>query len=190
MRIDFDVSQFKDDARGLIDVLAALYRNRAWRLGHHKEIEEVVCRTPSVALKFCQMVNGAFGVSREAERVFVKNPSIGIRYLRLVTRSSFLDEKVQARFWRKVTRDPELAYQWCRAFGRRLSEDEEAVFAGSFRHAKDYAAYVIRGPFPDKVHQMLVLRSFENLEEWDKRYLSEYMRFAESCSKKDAQIGT
>lgn len=184
MNINFDVEQFKADPRGLIDVLSNLYRVGAYHLGNHREIEEIVCRTPSSALKFCQMVNHAYGVSREAEKVFVKNPSIGIRYLRLVGRTEFLDEKIQKRFWKKIMKHAEMAYEWARAFGRRLSEAEEEVFVGDVRLAKDYAYYVIKGPFPERIHHMLVLRSFENMGGWEKKYLNDYLQYAEASSKK------
>lgn len=185
MKIEFDTASFGRDARGLTDVLSVLYRHREWNLGHHKEVEEIVCRTPSSALKFCQMVNHSYGISREAEKVFLKNPRIGIRYLRIVGRSHLLDEKIQARFWKKIARSPDLAYQWARAFGKRLPEEDEEVFLQSFRLIKEYAFYVIRGPFPEKIHQKIVLRSFEQIDDWEKRFLSEYLRFAESSSKKD-----
>lgn len=183
MNIKFDVDLFRNDPRGLISVLSQLYRHGAWSLGHHREIEEIVCRTPSSAFKFCHLVSRAYGVSRDAEKVFVKNPSIGIRYLRLVSRTEFLDEKVQKRFWRKVMKNPDIAYEWARAFGRRLPEGEE-VFVGNIRCARDYSLYVIKGGFPEKIHQMLVLRSFENLESWEKKYLNDYLRYAEESSKK------
>jgi hypothetical protein len=130
MNITFEVEKFCNDPRGLIDVLSSLNSVRAWHVGNHREIEEVVCRTPSSALKYCQMVSHSYGVSRESEKVFVKNPGIGIRYLRIVNRTEFLDEKVQKRFWKKVVKKADLAYEWCRAFGRRLSEAEEEVFVG------------------------------------------------------------
>lgn len=183
MNISFEVDRFRNDPRGLIDVLSNLYRVGAYHLGNHGEVEEIVCRTPSSALKFCQMVNHAYGVSREAEKVFVKNPSIGIRYLRLVGRTDFLDEKVQKRFWRKVLKSPDLALEWSRTLGRRLPEGEE-VFVGDMRCAREYSFHVIKGAFPEKVHQMLFLRSFENLDGWDKKYLSDYLRYAEESSKK------
>jgi len=188
MNINFDIERFRNDPRGLIFVLSQLQRVGAWHLGHHREIEEIVCKTPSSALKFCHLVSRAYGVSKDAEKVFVKNPSIGIRYLRLVGRSEFLEEKVQKRFWRKVLKSPDLALEWSRAFGRRLPEGEE-VFVSSIQRARDYSFYVIKGAFPENIHRMFVLRSFENLEAWDKRYLTEYLRYAESSSKKRVADG-
>lgn len=189
MIVSFDVEKFKGDPRALIDVLSSLYRVGGWRLGHYAEVEEVVCRTPSSALKFCRMVNHSYGISSSAEKVFLKNPGIGIHYLRLVGRSEFLDEKVQKRFWRKITRSPDLAYEWARTFNRRLSEQEEEVFVKNISRARDYALYVARGAFPEKIHKMLVLRSFESLDNLSKSYLSEYLRYAESSSKKQVAHG-
>jgi hypothetical protein len=188
MNINFDTDRFKNDPRGLIDVLSNLYRVGSWSLGHHRDIEEIVCRTPSIALKFCHLVNHAYGVSKDAEKVFVKNPSIGIRYLRLVGRSEFLEEKVQRRFWRKVLKSPDLALEWARTFGRRLPEGEE-VFVKSICCARDYSFYVIRGAFPENIHRMFVLRSFENLDSRERGYLTEYLQYAESSSKKRVANG-
>lgn len=190
MRLGFEVSSFKDNPSSLIDVLHTLQRVGEWRVGHYGEVEEVVCRTPSSALKFCCMVNHAYGVSKSAEKVFLKNPSVGIRYLRLVCRKEFLDENVQKRFWGKVTRNPEFAYDWASTFNMRLSESEEAVFVKSIRRARDYSMFVIKGAFPEKVHKMLVLRSFESLDSFEKSQLSEYLRYAESCSKKLVAYGS
>lgn len=189
MNVNFDTERFENDPKGLIEVLSNLYRVGAWSLGHHREIEEIVCRTPSSALKFCHLVNHAYGVSGDAEKVFVKNPSIGIRYLRLVGRSEFLEEKVQKRFWRKVLKSPDLALEWATAFGRRLPEGDEIVLAGRIQSAKHYAMKIVGGRLPDPVHERIVLRSFENLDRWEKRALEDYLNFAERTSKKPEAAG-
>lgn len=178
MTISFEVSAFQHDARGLVDVLSNLHRIGLWSLYHDSEVERVACRTPGSAYNLCRFVNGAHGVSRAAERVFLKNPNIGIKYLRLVNRRAFLDEDTQRRFWKKVVRDAELAYRWANAFQTRLSEEEEAVFAGDVVRAKDYAFHIIKAPFPEKVHEMLLLRSFEDMDQWTKSCLSQYIKWA------------
>ena len=180
MNIHFDTAAFERDPRGLIAVLSNLRRVGVWSLRHEKDIERIVCRTPSSALNFCRFVNGAFGVSREAERVFLKNPSIGVRYLRVANRKSFLDEDTQRRFWRKVVKNPDICYQWCQAFQQRVSEEEEEVFVKDVVLAKSYAFFIIKGPFPEKVHNMLVLRSFEDMNNYSKSCLTEYIRWSES----------
>lgn len=180
MNIHFDTSVFEKDPKGLISVLSNLNRIGSWSVRHEREIERIVCRTPSSALNYCRYVNGAFGVSREAERVFLKNPTIGIRYLRLVSRKSFHDDDTQARFWRKVVRSPDLCYQWGQAFQQRVSEEEEEVFVKDVRVAKNYAFFVSREPFPEKIHNMLVLRSFEDMDSYSKKCLTEYIKWADS----------
>lgn len=179
MNIHFDTSAFEKDPKGLIAVLSNLHMVGSWSVRHDREIEKIVCRTPTSALNYCRHVNHAFGVSREAERVFLKTPRIGIRYLRLVNRRSFQDEDTQVRFWRKVVKSPDLCYEWGQAFQQRVSEQEEEVFVRDVRVAKNYAFFVIREPFPEKVHNMLVLRSFEDMDNYSKRCLTEYIRWAD-----------
>lgn len=179
MNIHFDASVFEKDPKGLISVLSNLHDVGAWSVRHEKEIERIVCRTPSSALNYCRYVNHAFGVSREAERVFLKNPGIGIRYLRMVNRRSFQDEDTQARFWRKVAKSPDLCYQWGQAFQQRVSEEDEEVFASDVRLAKSYAFFVIKAPFPEKVHNMLLLRSFEDMDNYSKKCLTDYIQWAD-----------
>lgn len=179
MNIHFDTSVFEKDPRGLISVLCSLKRIGSWSIRHERDVEKVVCRTPGSAYNYCRYVNGAFGISREAERVFLKNPTIGMRYLRLVNRKSFYDDDTQARFWRKVVKKPELCYKWAQTFRERVSEEEEEVFVKNVRCAKDYAFFVIKAPFPEKIHNMLVLRSFENMDPYSKKCLMDYIKWAD-----------
>jgi len=183
MRIGFEVSSFKGRAKSLISVLAGLRAAGEWPLQHHREVEEIVCRTPSSALNYCRYVVGGFGVSGEAERVFLNNPGIGIRYLGFVRRDHFLVEDTQRRFRKKVVKNPELALEWARSFRKRLSEEEEMVFVESPFCAKEYARHVIFGPFPEKVHHALVLKSFGDLPEWDARYLKDYINWSAPLMK-------
>lgn len=184
MRISFDTASFAKRPKSLISVLSSLRATGDFPLGHHREVEEIVCRTPSSTLNYCQYVVGAFGVSREAERVFLKNPRLGIRYLRVVNRETFLDEDTQMRFWRKVLKNPDLVLEWSRAFRKRVSEKEEMVFVSSpLSCARQYAREVIRGPFPEEVHGRLILRGFENLDRWDDQSLKEYIRWSEPFRK-------
>jgi hypothetical protein len=178
MTISFEVSAFQNDPRGLVDVLSNLHRIGLWSLYHDPEVERIACRTPGSAYNLCRFVNHARGVSRGAERVFLKNPNVGIKYLRLVNRRAFLDEDTQARFWRKVLKKPDLAYSWANAFRVRLSDEEEEVFVGDVRKAKDYAFFVRKEPFSESVHNKLVLRSFEDMDRWSKGCLEQYIKWA------------
>jgi hypothetical protein len=180
MRISFDTASFDKRPKSLISVLSGIRAAGSFPLGHHREVEEIVCRTPSSTLNYCQYVVGSFGVSRESERVFLKNPNLGIRYLRVVNRERFEDEDTQKRFWRKVLKDPNLVLEWSRAFRKRVSEEEEMVFVSSpLSCARQYAREVIKGSFPEGVHSRLVLRSFESLDRWDDQSLKEYIRWSE-----------
>lgn len=187
MIVSFDLQAFKANPKGLISVLSHLRGMNQWPLQHNREVEEIVCRTPTSTLNYCRYVVGRYGVSKEAERVFLKNPSVGIRYLRFMGREDFPDEDTQRRFWKKVVRNPEWAYEWCHQFRRRLPEGEE-VFLKSIRRARDYSLFVIKGPFPEKIHHQLVLKSFENLASWEKKSLTEYLSYAAS-SEKSATAG-
>lgn len=182
MNVHFDTEAFSSNPRGLISVLHNLKGAGAWSLRHDRDVERVACRTPSLALNLCRFVNGAFGVSREAERVFLKNPGIGIRYLRVVGRREFLDPDTQTRFWRKVSKSPQLSLQWAIAFDRRLPEECEGVFLEDVTAAKTYSFSIIKGPFPERIHNLLILKSFESLGHYQKRCLEEYVRYAASKS--------
>lgn len=178
MHITFDIEKFKGNPNGLTSILSHLKYANSYLPMPNKEIEAITCTTPSAALKFCRYVNTTTGISAESEKVFLKNASLGIRYLRVVKRKHMLDSEVQRRFWRKVVRKPELALEWGRAWGR-LSEEEEEVFVKSMRCAKEYSYYVIKGRFPEKVHQMILLSSFDKLLGYDKRCLEEYIKYSE-----------
>lgn len=190
MNITFEVSAFKNNPKALISILSNLKNQNQWSLRHDREVEEIVCYTPSSAYSFCRFVVGTFGVSKEAERVFLKNPKIGIRYLYLVRRDHFLDEDTQRRFRKKLSRDPALALDWAKNFKKRLTEDEEMVFAEDPRCALEYCSRVVLGTLPDKVHERIVLKSFEPKTEWEKRYLKDYMDYVarQKASKMAAKV--
>lgn len=184
MRISFDTDGFSKNPKSLISVLSGLRGTGQLPLGHHREIEEITCRTPSSALSYCQYVVGAFGISRQAERVFLKNPGIAIRYLRSANRERFQDDDTQERFWKKVLKSPDLVLEWSRAFRKRVSEENEMIFVSSpLSCARQYAREVIKGPFPEEVHAKLILRSFESLDRWDDQSLREYIRWSEGFKR-------
>lgn len=193
MNVSFEVSSFKGRPKSLISILHHMRMAGIWPRDYNREVEEVVCKTPSSALNYCRHVVGAFGISRESEKVFLKNPGIGIRYLRIATRSYFLDESVQKRFWKKVTRNPKLAYDWAITFMKRLPEEDEVVFVKDILLARSYSRDIIRGAFPEMVHRRLMLRSFEPLSPRDKANLTDYLKYAESrlqdTSEKPVQPG-
>ena len=183
MRISFDVESFAKRPKDLITVLCYLKATGQFSLMHYSEVEDIVCKTPSNALKYCQYVVGSFGLSAKAERVFLKNPVIGVRYLKVVRRDCLQDGKTQARLWSKIVGDPNLALDWASSFRKRLSAEEEMVFVSNVACAKHYALHVIGGPFPEEVHNKLILKSFGGMAEWESKHLKEYLRWAEPQMK-------
>jgi hypothetical protein len=178
MEVSFSIDNFVGKPQNLITVLSHLRYAGSYSFKQEEEVEAITCKTPSVAYKFARFV-AKEGISARAEKVFLKNPSIGIRYLNLIKKNQFTDKEVHNKFWKKVVRKPEYALEYAMQFNKRLSESEEEVFVKSSYHMKVYAQKVIRGKFPEKIHNMIVLKSFEvsgnNLES---RYLKDYMNYS------------
>ena len=178
MQITFDTDGFGKGSRELTNVLCYLNRFGCFSAGHYPEIEKITCKTPSSALRYVRYF-ASRGISPESEEVFLRNPELGLRYLKLLRRPEFADPKVQKRFRRKFRSNARLACDWAVAFGVRLGEDEEEVFRKDFCSACDYAKRVIHGKFPERVHGMLLLASYGDMDHLQKRSLAEYIRFAE-----------
>ena len=186
MQISFDTENFKGRGREskLIDILANLDRMGLYFHGqYNKDVEEVVCRTPSSAYKFARLV-ARNGVRPDSESVFLKNPRIGVRYLQSVRRKSFADEAVHKKFWKKLLRRPEVAVEYCSAFQVRLTEKEEEIFVHDIASMVRYSNRVIGGEgrvrvgygkFPERVHNMILLKSYEYLTDREKHLLQKYI---------------
>lgn len=179
MHITFDVDKFTGRAHDLTNTLYYIKRSGNSFDPHSPEIETITCRTPSAAYKYARYV-ATTGISKKAERVFLRNAKVGIKYLVFTRKKEFSDPDTQKRFRKKILKNPDLAYTWCSEFKTRLSETEEEVFVQDVRRARDYAMFVICGRFPEKIHNMLVLKSFENLDRYHKNWLQEYIKYAES----------
>jgi hypothetical protein len=168
-------------AKRLIFLLRNLMDHGQFTPGIHPEIERLMS-VPSLALKYVRFVNREVGMSAEGEKIFLKNKNVALQYLSEVKRAEFLDPKVQRRWYRMVCRDPAVAAQWCKSFGR-LTEAEEEVFIKDMCAMKEYAFHVIRGKFPEKIHNMILLRSFDDMgksawsRERQKQSLQEYLRY-------------
>lgn len=175
MEITFDLANYAGDAKGLIYLLHSLKRHNSWHPTHDDEIERVTCRTPSSALKYQSLVMKD-GISTDAEKVFLKNPGLGVRYLIRIKKKAFSDPETQTKFWKKVIRDPKVALPWAQTFGR-LSEVEEEVFLKCMYSMRSYAYFVIKGKFPERIHNMILLKSYENMSQNSKKYLSEYLKY-------------
>lgn len=179
MNLFIEIEKFKNNPKALTSVLYYMKNNGCHVPYQEPEIEAIVCKTPSSALRYTSWVSSS-GVSEAAERVFLKNPALGIRYLKKVRREFFQNEDTQKRFWKKVVKKANLAYEWASAFGTRLSEDEEVVFLKDVHMMKDYSYFIIKGPFSEKIHNMILLKSYEPMSEWEKKALNDYIRYAKS----------
>jgi hypothetical protein len=179
MFITFDVSKFAGNPKGLTNLLYNLRHSANPFDQTNPEITEITCRTPSSAFRYVRYV-ATSGLTEKAERVFLKNPNIGIRYLSFIRRKHFLNEDTQKRFWKKVIKCPYFSYTWANNFKTRLTETEEEIFVENVKLARDYAYFVIKGRFPEKIHNMLVLKSFELKDGWEKKNLQEYIQYAGS----------
>jgi hypothetical protein len=183
MQISFDVDRFSPRGeRELTNIMCYLRRYGCMAERHYPEIEKITCRTPSAALRYVRYF-ARNGISPESEAVFLKNPELGLRYLKMVRRSEFADQCIQKRFRRKFRTNAALAFRWAEAFGTRLEEDEEEVFRKDFYHAALYARQVIGGKFPEKIHGMILLASYGDVTDLQKRYLADYVKFAEKTGK-------
>jgi hypothetical protein len=181
MQIAFDVEKFagrRSGDRDLTFVLSYLKRHGCVGPAQYPSIEKITCQTPSSALRYCRYFASS-GISPENEEVFLKNPKIAVRYLKMVNRPEFADPKTQKRFRNKFKKNAEVAFEWAKAFNTRLSESEEEVFRRDMSSAKKYAMYVIKGKFPEKVHNMILLASYENLPSYQKHCLAEYLKYSE-----------
>ena len=181
MQITFDTDNFASGRKSdvaLTNVLHYLKKHGCIGEMHDHSVERITCRTPSATLRYCRYFANK-GVSPQTERVFLKNPSLGVRYLKMVGRSEFADPDVQRKFRKKFRSDAAAAYEWASAFKTRLTEDEEKVFRKSMRLARDYAREIIGGKSPEKVHAMILLASFKDMSQYEKRYLDDYVKFAE-----------
>lgn len=176
MFITFDINKFEGNPKGLTNILYNLRHSTNYFDQTNPEITNITCKTPSNAYRYARYV-ATSGLSEKAERVFLKNLNVGIKYLRLIRRKHFLNEDTQKRFWKRVVKNPYLAYCWAHNFNTRLTEEEEEVFIHNLRIARDYALFVIKGKFPEKIHNMLVLKSFELKDGWEKRNLQEYINY-------------
>ena len=181
MQITIDIEKFANDPKGLTNMLYYIRKSGNYFNAHDPALEAICCRTPSSAFRYTKLVSNS-GITEKSERVFLKNPNIGIRYLKKTNRPEFQNSDTQKRFWKKIVKNADLAYAWCLQFKKRLSEQEEEIFADDSRLAVQYAKNIIKGKFPEKIHNILILKSFEQQDGWRKKCLQDYVRYVETNS--------
>lgn len=178
MQLSIEVEKFKNKPKPLTTILYYMRIHGCYIPYRSPEIEAITCNTPSSALRYATLVSPE-GLSEAAERVFLKNPVLGIRYLKKIRREMFQNDDTQRRFWKRIMKKADLAYQWAQSFGKRLDEKEEEVFLQSMTRMKEYSYFVIKGRFPEKMHNMILLNSYAPLPEVEKRSLNDYIKYAE-----------
>ena len=178
MQLSIDTLKFVGRPKPLTNILYYMRINGCYIPYRSPEIESITCTTPSAALRYTSFVSPD-GLSEAAERVFLKNPVLGIRYLKKIRREMFQNDDTQSRFWKKIMKKADLAYFWAQSFRKRLNEKEEEVFLQSMTRMKEYSYFVIKGRFPEKMHNMILLNSYAPLPEHEKRSLNEYIKYAE-----------
>lgn len=183
MNIDFNTNDFNGNPQTLIYILYQLRKSGSWIPQIEKDIEDVICTIPSRSLKYTKYVVPLIGLSESREAVFLKNPKIAISYLKEMKCETFKDEKIQKRFKKKILKRPDLLYGYAKIINKRFSEDEEVCFTKDFVYANLYARDIIKGPFSEKIHNMILLYSYGNLKSMQKNALEEYVRFAKRFDK-------
>lgn len=192
MQITFDVSAYRSPnkahqrrrSKRLILLLRNLLDHGCFEPGHHREVEQLMT-VPSLALSYVRLVTKEKGMSPEGEKIFLANPSIALQYLRSINRPFFVDPNVQSRWHKKMVRDPAVAVRFCQWQNCRLTEQEEEIFVKDMNAMKDYSLTVIKGPFPEHIHNMILLQSFDN-DGWDKQCLQDYIRYVDALKEKSS----
>jgi hypothetical protein len=147
-----------------------------------QELDNYFCTSPALAFKYLKVfLEKGDKASPEIEKVLSKNTHYLFAYLKHTGNHKVQDPKLQKRFEKKVYSDPYLSYWYAYyVLKSRLPEEHEVVFLKNYDFAYRYACEVIGGEFPDNIHKMLVLSSFEEKE--DKHGLKSYI---ECCEKKE-----
>jgi hypothetical protein len=147
------------------------------------ELDNYFCTSPALTYKYLKVfLEKGDKASPEIEKVLSKNIHYLFSYFQHTGNHKVQDEKLQKRLDKKIYSDPRLSY--CYAFSvlkSRIPEEHEGVFLKNYDFAYRYACEVIGGKFPDSIHKMLLLSSFEENDK-EKHGLKSYI---ECCEKKE-----
>jgi len=164
-----------------------LVRNVLWyfkdNIDRTKELDDYFCTSPALAYKYLKVfLEKGDKASPEIEKVLSKNIHYLFSYFQHTENHKVQDEKLQKRLDKKIYNDPRLSY--CYAYSvlkSRIPEEHEGVFLKNYDFAYRYACEVIGDKFPDSIHKMLLLSSFEENDK-EKYGLKKYI---ECCEKKE-----
>jgi len=178
--ITFDINSFSRDKISLLKFLYSLkYKGLFVR---NKELDIFFSQQPSLAYKYTRNIIvekewSPAGVNPggwtylnvdknrldpDQEKVFLKNIKFGIAYLEITKQKKFRDEKLNKKFEKKLYKDAGASFDYSiRVLHQRIPEDKEHIFLENYYVMYHYAMLVIKGKFPDKIHNQIHLRSFE-----------------------------
>ena len=178
--ITFDINGFSRDKISLLKFLYSLkYKGLFVR---NKELDVFFSQQPSLAYKYTRNVivekewsPAGLNPGRwtyinvdknrldpDQEKVFLKNIKFGIAYLEITQQKKFRDEKLHKKFEKKVYKDSGASFDYAtRVLRERIPEEKESIFLDNYYVMYHYAMIVVKGKFPDKIHNQIHLRSFE-----------------------------
>ena len=175
--IAFDINSFSRDKVSLLKFLYSLRYKGLFK--RTKELDIFFSQQPSLAYKYIRGIivekewrsnpSGYVYLNvdknrfePEQEKVFLKNIKFGIAYLEATQQKKFRDEKLNKKFEKKVYKDSGASFDYAtRVLCERIPEDKEHIFLENYYVMYHYAMLVIKGKFPDKIHNQIHLRSFE-----------------------------
>jgi len=175
--ITFDINSFSRDKLSLLKFLYSLRYKSLFK--RTKELDVFFSQQPSLAYKYIRNIiiekewrSNPAGytylnvdknrLDADQEKVFLKNIKFGIAYLEITQQKKFRDEKLNKKFEKKVYKDSGASFDYAtRVLRERIPEDKEHIFLENYYVMYHYAMLVIKGKFPDKIHNQIHLRSFE-----------------------------
>ena len=175
--ITFDINSFSRDKISLLKFLKSLKYKGLFK--RTKDLDIFFSQQPSLAYKYIRNIiiekewrpdpSGYVYLNvdknrfePEQEKVFLKNIKFGIAYLEATQQKKFRDEKINKKFEKKLYKDAGASFDYAtRVLQQRISEDKEHIFLDNYYVMYHYSMIVIKGKFPDKIHNQIHLRSFE-----------------------------
>jgi hypothetical protein len=193
-KISFDLKDFQKDKSSLLKFLISL--RRAGVFYRTEELDDFFTQQPIYAYNYVKkvLVQSRYNLetknteylnseknklSADKEKIFIKNIKIAIGYLKITNQIKFKDEKINARFEKKLYRDPILSYDYAMLVLKegRIPEEKEEVFIKNPYPMFLYSANILKEHFSNNIHKKIVLMSFS--EEYKnisgQRYIKSYL---------------
>jgi hypothetical protein len=184
--ITFDVNSFCNDRIFLLKFLRSLKHKGLFV--RTKELDVFCSKQPSLAYKYiknivvekqwnsCGLNPGNpgkwiyFNVDKnrldiEEEKVFLKNIKFAIAYLEITQQKKFRDEKLNKKIEKKIYKNAGSSFDYAKnVLFERIPENKENIFIENYYWMYQYSMQVIKGKFPEKIHNQICLKSFEKFD--------------------------